>query len=160
MDYNVVEVPAGTSKGTVALQHTAFVESYFEVERIIPVLFHFISFHWGSHFGSYDFPSLLAVRACLSEYAFFFLDFIALFHQAASACRAQPGKADSVLPGFGEEGQRIGSTLWKADRLGKGRVAWLSPGMLTLGFNLSHNTASLLLCRPHLAGKICSNFAQ
>lgn len=65
-----------------------------------------------------------------------------------------------MLTGFGEEEQWIVSTLREADRLGNGRVAWLSAGMLTLGFNLSHNTASLLLGWPHLAGKICSNFTQ
>lgn len=52
MYYNVMEVPAGTRKGAVALQ-LAFVESDFEVERIISASFHFIG---GGHFGSYGFP--------------------------------------------------------------------------------------------------------
>lgn len=38
-----MEVPAGTSKGAYSLCNTSFVESDFEVERIISILFHFIS---------------------------------------------------------------------------------------------------------------------
>lgn len=83
------------------------------------------------------------------------------FHQAASACKARPGKADSVSAGFWKEGQQIVNTLQEDDRLGgEWWPGWVT-GMLTFGFTpVTQHSLFISLLGPRPAGKKCCNFVQ
>lgn len=132
------------------------MESDFEVERIIS-----ISLHWGWPFQKLWFPIIACCQHVLVNLPSSFWFYCAFPPGSLGLQRAARKSWFCALStGFGEEGQQNLSTLWEADGLGKGRVAWPNTGMLMFGFNLPHNPASLFLCWPRLAGKICSNFAQ